>query len=117
MRNPTLAEQETVIRWDREDPLVHVWSANPAVWRKFERLGIKPSRVAPGGKFYTLSTSEFRWGKKRSGYRGSGPPPRRAKTLALHGAPESSRGDESVGEGVIGAPQADRAATPDPSHK
>ena len=26
---PTRAEQETVMRWDREDDEVHVWSASP----------------------------------------------------------------------------------------
>ena len=36
----TKAEQETVIRWDREDQLVHIWTADPVVWRKLARLGV-----------------------------------------------------------------------------
>ena len=65
----TREEQETVIRWDREDPDVHIWSANPVVWRRMARLGIAPVRETtvagkPAGKFYTLPVSQFRWGVK-----------------------------------------------------
>jgi hypothetical protein len=65
----TREEQETVIRWDREDPDVHIWSANPAVWRRMERLGISPVHEAatagkPTARAYTLPLSQFRWGVK-----------------------------------------------------
>ena len=36
----TRAEQETLIRWDAEEREVHVWSADPAVWRQLARLGV-----------------------------------------------------------------------------
>jgi hypothetical protein len=35
----TRAEQETVIRWDREEQAVHIWTADRAVMRKLDRLG------------------------------------------------------------------------------
>ena len=65
----TRAEQETVIRWNEEDKLVHIWSASPVTWRKLARLGIRPSRETtmagqPSGKFYTVPWSRFRWGLK-----------------------------------------------------
>jgi hypothetical protein len=72
---PTRAEQETVIRWDRADDSVHVWSASPVTWRKLERLGIPAGRETrfPGGavsgRFYTIPFSRFRWGLKRAGAR------------------------------------------------
>ena len=37
----TRAEQETVIRWDEEEQVVHIWSASPRTWRRCERLGIE----------------------------------------------------------------------------
>jgi hypothetical protein len=68
----TRAEQETVIRWDREDEMVHVWSASPITWRKLKRLGIEPTRETRyrntdevSGRFYTVLLSLFRWGLKR----------------------------------------------------
>jgi hypothetical protein len=86
----TLAEQETIIRWDREDPLVHLWSANPVTWRKLARLGIRPTREtatkdgAPTGKFYTVPLARFRWGLKPEGQR-----PRRGNPEALQKAREA----------------------------
>jgi len=65
---PTRAEQETVIRWDREDD-VHVWSASPVTWRKLERLAVRETtcqrRVS--GRFYGIPVGRFRWGLKRAG--------------------------------------------------
>jgi hypothetical protein len=67
------AEQETVIRWDRADDQVHVWSADPVTWRKLARLGIAPVREThfPGGvvsgRFYTVPVNRFAWGLKRVG--------------------------------------------------
>ena len=65
----TLAEQETLIRWDREDPTVHLFSANPAVWRKLARLGIEPLRRSTvqgeeAGRFYRVPVALLRWGLK-----------------------------------------------------
>jgi hypothetical protein len=69
---PTRSEQETVIRWDRADDHVHVWSASPVTWRRMERLGLRPIRetIASGrvsGRFYVLPLRRFRWGLKRVG--------------------------------------------------
>ena len=75
---PTRAEQETVLRWDREGVHVHLWSASPVTWRKLERLGIPTAREtrafgdAVSGRFYTIPLSRFRWGLKRVGTRAPG---------------------------------------------
>lgn len=81
----TLAEQETVIRWDREDPVVHLWSASPITWRKLAKLGVAPIRETrvggvPSGKFYTIPLSEFRWRLKRA-HDPARPVPRRPRSL------------------------------------
>jgi hypothetical protein len=70
---PSRAEQETVVRWDRQDDHVHVWSADPVTWRKLERLGIPVVREtrstggAVSGRFYRIPRSRFAWGLKRVG--------------------------------------------------
>jgi hypothetical protein len=69
---PTRAEQETVLRWDREDDQVSIWSASPVTWRKLERLGIAPVRETRcqgqvTGRSYRIPVSRFRWGLKRAG--------------------------------------------------
>ena len=75
--SPSRAEQETILRWDREDPLVHLWSANPAVWRKAERLGLAITKESywPGGaiagRWYVTPLARFRWGLKRKGGKGN----------------------------------------------
>ena len=74
---PTRAEQETVVRWDREGDHVQVWSASPVTWRKLERLGIRPVRETTStgqvsGRFYRIPVSRFRWGLKRTGTRAPG---------------------------------------------
>jgi hypothetical protein len=71
---PSRAEQETVIRWDRADDAVHLWSASPVTWRRLERLGIRPVRETTcqgsvSGRFYQIPVSRFRWGLKRAGAR------------------------------------------------
>jgi hypothetical protein len=48
MRNRTLAEQETVVRWDAEERIAHLWTASPAVARKWTRIGYAP-QVRDGG--------------------------------------------------------------------
>jgi hypothetical protein len=69
---PTRAEQETVLRWDRGDDHVHIWSASPVTWRKLDRLGIRPTRETSyqgvvSGRCYRIPVSRFRWGLKRVG--------------------------------------------------
>jgi hypothetical protein len=65
-----LAERETVLRWDDEERVVHVYSGNPAIWRRCERLGMAPvkrDRLEGGterGRFYRVALAEFRWGWK-----------------------------------------------------
>lgn len=60
------AEQETVIRWDREDDTVHLFSADPTIWRRLERCGMVPTRVstvkgAECGRFYVVPKAKFRF--------------------------------------------------------
>lgn len=65
------AEQETIIRWDEEEKLVHVYSASPVVWRRLEKQGFAVQRETtrdgqPTGRFYVpIPLADFRWGKKR----------------------------------------------------
>lgn len=67
----TKAEQETVLRWDREEQLVHIWTADPVVWRKLDRLGvaIREQTTHKGevtGRFYQpIPLAVFRFGVKR----------------------------------------------------
>jgi hypothetical protein len=77
---PTRAEQETTFRWDLEGRVIHVWSAQPEVWRKMARLGVVERR-APStqagrviGRWYVIPLTEFRWGTKRKGGGGRGNP-------------------------------------------
>jgi len=60
------AEQETTIRWDEEEQIVHIWSASPKTWRKMARLGVPHTRETtqggkPNGRFYQVPESQFRW--------------------------------------------------------
>jgi hypothetical protein len=76
---PTRAEQETILRWDREAGAVSVWSADPVTWRKLERLGIPATRETRcqsvlSGRFYRIPLARFRWGLKRAGAMGGRPP-------------------------------------------
>ena len=32
-------EQETVVRWTPDESIAHLWTANPAVFRKWTRVG------------------------------------------------------------------------------
>jgi hypothetical protein len=68
-KTTTRAEQETVLRWDEDEKLVHVWSASPVTWRKLARLGIEPHRETRRagevtGYFYRVPLARFRWGLK-----------------------------------------------------
>jgi hypothetical protein len=91
---PTRAEQETIIRWDREDPLVHVFSASPVVWRKLARLGLEPTRRstvrgAEAGRFYTVPLARLRWSVARE--RVEGQTKRTGNVAALARAREQRR--------------------------
>jgi hypothetical protein len=85
---PTRAEQETTIRWDREDPQVRIWSANPVVWRRMERLEspvVKATRWAdgsPAGRWYEIPLGRFRWGLRRVGRPGARQNPPRSRRTA-----------------------------------
>jgi len=68
----TRAEQETVISWDREEQMVHIWTADPVTQRKMEKLGIEPVKETHAqdngeltGRFYELPLARFAWGLKR----------------------------------------------------
>lgn len=72
----TRAEQETVIRWDEGEKVVHVYSASPVTWRRLARLGLTPIRETRHegevtGRFYTLPLARFRWGLKATGRPGN----------------------------------------------
>lgn len=93
----TLAEQETIIRWDRDDPQVHLFSANPAVWRKMARLGIDPARRSTvqgreAGRFYIFPVPMLRWGLKSQA--------RAAATRARRLPPPRRQGITVISEGV-----------------
>lgn len=66
----TLAEHETIIRWDREERVVNVYSADPVTWRRCEKLGLecwREERNRDGnvtGRDYRMALTDFRWGKK-----------------------------------------------------
>ena len=82
---PTKAEQETTIRWDLEEQVVHIWSAQPVVWRKMARLGVAIVRRSTvqgdeAGRFYRLPLAQFRWGLK--GLRRAGRPGGNPEALA-----------------------------------
>jgi hypothetical protein len=67
----TKAEQEMVIRWDRDEQVVQIWTADPTVWRKLDRLGVavKEETYHKGevtGRFYVpIPLAMFRFGVKR----------------------------------------------------
>ena len=97
-KTTTRAEQETVLRWDEDEKVVHIWSASPVSRRKLARLGIEPHRETRRageivGRFYRVPLTRFRWGLKsaRSGRVGnlamgrlsSGDPGRKAVSRAL----------------------------------
>ncbi len=42
------AEQETILRWDEEERLLHVWTATPRVARMLEQKGYRMTRTRPG---------------------------------------------------------------------
>lgn len=63
---PLPAEQETIIRWDREGASVHLYSADPAVWRRLDRAGLAPTRTGTtrgheSGRWYEVPKATFRF--------------------------------------------------------
>ncbi len=86
----TRAEQETILRWDEEEQVVHVYSASPKTWRKCARLGLTPVKETrlrtgePSGKFYRVPFADFRWGLKAKSTA-----PRRGNPDALRRAREA----------------------------
>src|SRR5262245_18527180 len=48
----TKAEQETIIRWDQDERVSHLYTANPADARRWERLGyeVEVSGRTPAGE-------------------------------------------------------------------
>jgi hypothetical protein len=106
----TRAEQETVLRWDHEAELVHVWSASPRTWRKLDRLGILPCRQTThggrvSGRFYVISLARFRWGLKRR--------LRPRIPRSLQGRPENASSNLSAGRPAISPLWPDRQRTLD----
>ena len=66
------AEQETVIRWDEAEKVVHIWSASPVTWRRMARLALSHHKETTmegnlSGRFYRVPLARFRWGLKRGG--------------------------------------------------
>lgn len=59
-------EQETVIRWDAEDEIVYLYTANPPTRRKVERAGYVPvtthsRKGVESGWEYRIPLADFRW--------------------------------------------------------
>lgn len=76
----TRAEQETILRWDENEKVVHVYSGSPVTWRKMARLGIPIHREETKAgvatrRAYRIPMDGFRWGLKRH----SGPRPAQFK--------------------------------------
>jgi hypothetical protein len=75
---PTQAEQETVLRWDREGDYVHVWSASPVTWAEARPArhpadpGDDLSGRAVSGRSYGIPISRFHWRFKRGGTQAPG---------------------------------------------
>jgi hypothetical protein len=74
MKSLTRAEQETVIRFDAEEQIAHIDTANPATIRKLDKLAAEHPdtyrcvRVDPEylAKRYTVPASFVRFGKPAS---------------------------------------------------
>jgi hypothetical protein len=61
------AEKETIVRWDGEEKLVHVYSCHPRVWRRAEARGYKPVKVhlmngREIARQYRVPLAAFRYG-------------------------------------------------------
>lgn len=70
----SLAEQETIIRWDRATPTVYIFSAAPPVIRRLKRLFGEPVKVTQWGHaFFQVPLQALAWGRKRRGVPGNLP--------------------------------------------
>lgn len=70
MENFTAPERETIIRWDDESQVVHIWTAQRAVITKMSRnpaftLESSGSHGTSPWAEFTIPVSEFRFGAKR----------------------------------------------------
>ncbi|MFQ5946328.1 MAG: hypothetical protein ACE5NC_08775 [Anaerolineae bacterium] len=71
----TKQEKETILRFDAERDEVHIFTADPPVHRKVEKVwGVKPWRISvldgkEVGWFYRVPYGQFSWHKKRAGQR------------------------------------------------
>lgn len=62
------AEQETTIRYDSQERIVHIFTVRPIDQRRLARLKIDPVRgSARKGLFYVVPLARFRWGLRRQG--------------------------------------------------
>jgi hypothetical protein len=98
----TKAEQETILRWDEEEQVVHVYSASPKTWRRCARLGLAVVKVdrykgQDRGRFYRVPLAAFRWGLKarRQATGNAGPlaAAREARKASLRSATTVQDGD------------------------
>jgi len=93
----TRSEQETILRWDEEEQVVHIWSASPVTWRKLDRLGVRSHHETtiegkPSGKSYRLPLGQFRWRLKSKGRANGNPDALRRAREAKQQTPESPQG-------------------------
>lgn len=71
MPRSTLAEHETIIRWDDADQVVEIYSSSPQWWPKLAKLGFRVReettwRGEPAGRSYEpVPVSEFRFRRRR----------------------------------------------------
>jgi len=64
-----LMERETVLRWDGQKDVVHLFTAAPTVYRKLCRAGYAPSRVSrvkgrECGWTFRIPYLDLRWGAR-----------------------------------------------------
>ena len=52
-------ERETVINYNKEEPMAIVYTVDPSVWRKCERLGLKLKRIEYAQDKESVISKEF----------------------------------------------------------
>lgn len=66
------SEQETTIRWDREERIAHIWTCDPTAIRRLDKLAFNfpdtyhLERADKYGKFYTAPMERIRFSKPSS---------------------------------------------------
>jgi hypothetical protein len=110
---PTQAEQETVVRWDREGDYVHVWSASPVTWSEARpassRSGRRPVRARSLGAVLRHPRQPIPLAVQA----GREPGARTACSGQVHGGDVSSDSSEPP----MGLPTGSRAShAPEPPH-